>query len=528
MWVGLVVPIWLGNACAQLRVTAIDPDLHSPSPTPPPCWLIPLDGEVSVAPKVRDVGPTGKDDEVSTDTLPKGVSVDTQIRTAADNSVLPTEIWVNYWSPAFVQLPTTCTPVVWVEGLASGIGQAKGDDDNGHPATVEPTSRSASDADTAYLDEPLGQIVLRMKHVPELPHSHAFVHPEVLGLLRLTPYTRVRITSITERSAQTRRAVLHPIQRSHSSSADGHDNADLEAWLANIPRRSPLRVVHCGLVSVGTRVCRVTFPDHFSGRGAHSRVEGDPTHLSETDSEIDRRSFCALYDGCGVVVENGPSVTSVERHGTTNPTWACGHMQPVIGGMGEQLHKLEQLLLYGTSSASSNIAQQRAFGILVTGPNGTGKTTLVAHACAFVQKRALAHVTVLNCSTVAQRKVESVLSVLNETFALALRSEPAVVVLDELDHLIPPSVENGGDGSRQSQVAEGLRKVCSAMLGRRVVIVGIALSRESVHATVNETWVFENSIALKVPSAEERFDILQAQVQSTGCVIFSGRRQHRG
>ena len=104
MWVGLVFPLWLGSTRADLKVTSVDsveatsessahqrgaPRSKHGSEINSACWLVPLDGEVVVAPKERARQATDDDDEdndgtMSTDVLPPGVSVDVSLRITTD------------------------------------------------------------------------------------------------------------------------------------------------------------------------------------------------------------------------------------------------------------------------------------------------------------------------------------------------------------------------------------------------------------------------------------------------------------
>jgi hypothetical protein len=110
VWVGLVLPLWLGSTRADLVVTAIDPSTHGQASASPPsshsdgardhragrrnhsCWLVPLDGEIVVAPKERARATDNTDDAddedgACTDMLPPGVAVDVSLRIVADPSV---------------------------------------------------------------------------------------------------------------------------------------------------------------------------------------------------------------------------------------------------------------------------------------------------------------------------------------------------------------------------------------------------------------------------------------------------------
>ena len=59
------------------------------------------------------------------------------------------------------------------------------------------------------------------------------------------------------------------------------------------------------------------------------------------------------------------------------------------------------------------------------------------------------------------------------------------------------------------------------MCGSRVVVVGIARTREGLSTSVTDTWVFERAVELSVPTADDRVAILAAILRCVHVALFN-------
>ncbi|KAG3113879.1 hypothetical protein PI124_g7112 [Phytophthora idaei] len=198
---------------------------------------------------------------------------------------------------------------------------------------------------------------------------------------------------------------------------------------------------------------------------------------------------------------------------------------------------------------------------LMHGERGSGKSTLL---CALVHEvqtssKFSAYTTMIECRNLRGLKMESVKTRLNELFEEAAAHAPALIVLDNLDALVPEEDESAGAANEQSRrIAELLlvlmnqncqrmwkttvelkasfKRECEAIKGlsdrqkqharrklletvgnamqsKSVAVVAAARSDTSIHKTLRGGGLFDRPVQVASPDAERRETLICEMLQ---------------
>ncbi|KAI4378436.1 hypothetical protein MLD38_015916 [Melastoma candidum] len=176
-----------------------------------------------------------------------------------------------------------------------------------------------------------------------------------------------------------------------------------------------------------------------------------------------------------------------------------------LGGLDVEYCALKSII----SSAFQKIGISRfgfrpVKGVLIHGPSGTGKTSL-AQLCA--QDTGVNLFSVNGAEIVSSYYGESERA-LRDVFYSASRSAPAMVLIDELDALVPARTD-GGEELSLRLVATLLYLMDGITRNDGIVVIATTNRLDSIEPALRRPGRFDRELEIGVPSTKQRLDILR-------------------
>ena len=160
--------------------------------------------------------------------------------------------------------------------------------------------------------------------------------------------------------------------------------------------------------------------------------------------------------------------------------------------------------------------------VLLTGPAGSGKSSLLRYIGFLLSQQRHYHVIHLDCTIVftSDARVAPMKAALDGIFAntrmIAQAGGSSLVIIDNLVSFCPAETELqvGHDNGQKRQTAElfsfAMRSHCS--IGSGAVVLASASSRDDLHVAVGKGDVFHESAALSAPGKTQRAMLLTAMI----------------
>lgn len=173
-----------------------------------------------------------------------------------------------------------------------------------------------------------------------------------------------------------------------------------------------------------------------------------------------------------------------------------------IGGLSDHIATINSSLSF-LSSVASTLSDQHLLGptaFLIHGPEGTGKTLLLDRLseCAWREVFRL-DLDWLTANTKAQAKA------ISDTFEKARRSQPSLILMDELDKFL----------GKAEHLVSRLKAEIQKLEGSKVVVSAAARSVYDIDASLRTTSVFKTELEIFPPNLAQREDMLR-QILGTG------------
>lgn len=172
-------------------------------------------------------------------------------------------------------------------------------------------------------------------------------------------------------------------------------------------------------------------------------------------------------------------------------------------------------------SINQAIRSGSSVGGLLYGSRGSGKTSVLEAIQKGLHDDCIYSVW-LSCGHKSEEPLQAVKEELNRLLIKASWYSPSVVILDDLDKLIPAEVEHA-DSSRTRQLAETFQQlVSSVMESRPVTILASCQAQESIHSHLITSHIFEETFHLKSPDKQVRQAILLEAVSHLNMELDAG------
>ncbi|GAA6011810.1 hypothetical protein JCM11491_000758 [Sporobolomyces phaffii] len=198
--------------------------------------------------------------------------------------------------------------------------------------------------------------------------------------------------------------------------------------------------------------------------------------------------------------------------------------QPVaLAGVERQLSSLSSQIVNSFASRQLSATSQAdeknssaASGILVTGASGAGKTALIEEIGRkmSLDPRAFTRTIYLDCSKYSEERPAALKNRIKDWFDAASWYAPSLLLLDNLDRLIPAEVEHA-DSFASLHLANTFHRIAQQSLeSRPIVIVATAQGAANLHPLLTSTHLLGETISLKGPTKAGRKDILNSLLQA--------------
>ncbi|GAA6031995.1 hypothetical protein JCM8097_003379 [Rhodosporidiobolus ruineniae] len=189
---------------------------------------------------------------------------------------------------------------------------------------------------------------------------------------------------------------------------------------------------------------------------------------------------------------------------------------PALAGIDAHLTALKSHIV--TSLAARQLASSAgglgdpAPGVLVTGASGAGKTAIVREVARAMERdgRVLAHTLYIDCAKHADERPGQLKARVKDWFDEACWHAPSVVVLDNLDRMLPAELEHADSFPSLHSAQTFLTLALPALASRPIVLIATAQGATSLHPLLTQTHLLGETVAMRGPGKGERKDILLA------------------
>nr|XP_011433976.2 peroxisome biogenesis factor 1 [Crassostrea gigas] len=173
--------------------------------------------------------------------------------------------------------------------------------------------------------------------------------------------------------------------------------------------------------------------------------------------------------------------------------------------------------------------------LLITGSRGSGKTSLAKALCRrMAEKENLARIFSVDCKPLRGKRPDSILKYLEEVFDEAIWRQPSIVLLDDLDHVVPapsgPEAELSGEAIYGARIGEVIRDILRKEISNKgcMAVIATSLSRTSIHpllVTSRGTHFLQELIRIDPPDKNKRQEIFTAIIKNRHMVSLQTLQQ---
>lgn len=167
------------------------------------------------------------------------------------------------------------------------------------------------------------------------------------------------------------------------------------------------------------------------------------------------------------------------------------------------VHNMETRLL-------DNLMTSPNCGMLLYGASGSGKTAFAVHIAEKLQNDFDFYTKVVCCENFMNSSVENTVSLFSKWINTAAWHEPSLLVLDNLDKIIPAELEQL-DNSTSRQLAESLKSIIDKVQRQafsNLCILVTSTSKESLNSTLLQSHILDFNMHLTAPDKSSRAGFL--------------------
>ncbi|GME71500.1 unnamed protein product [Ambrosiozyma monospora] len=151
---------------------------------------------------------------------------------------------------------------------------------------------------------------------------------------------------------------------------------------------------------------------------------------------------------------------------------------------------------------------KRGNPILLYGASGSGKTVVVNEVVERLKSNLGYYVKLMDCEEISNDNVGTLKTLLENTVKEVNWHSPSLLILENIDSLIPQELEHGDSGMSR-QIAEIIsNKFDNLIKQRQVTILFTSKSKNSVNSVIFQKHLIETEFSLKAPNKDQRSQIL--------------------
>jgi peroxin-1 len=121
-----------------------------------------------------------------------------------------------------------------------------------------------------------------------------------------------------------------------------------------------------------------------------------------------------------------------------------------------------------------------------------------------------------NCGQIADSSISTIKDTLSKWFIEATFHAPSLLILDDIERLIPAELEHA-DSTRSRQIAEVFLHIARPAIYRHAItLLASAPASESLHSVLTNGFIFRETTMLKAPDKEARRTILETAMEEEG------------
>lgn len=180
-----------------------------------------------------------------------------------------------------------------------------------------------------------------------------------------------------------------------------------------------------------------------------------------------------------------------------------------IGGLKKEISSLRKniFLPLNCPGVFKEFGIQPPRGILLYGPSGTGKSLLLK---TIAYESSKCHIIKINGPSIVSKYLGGTEETLRGFFKEAVKYSPAIILIDEIDSLVP-SRSNDDTTEVDSRVVATLLTLLDGLEGP-IVVIGATNRPGAIDSSLRRPGRFDQELEIGIPDADGRYDILVKQI----------------